>query len=446
MRLAQWSAKNEKNAIALLIFLVLLSRMPFIFSGYGTDADAWRVMNASYRIAHEHRYIASRLPGSPLTEYLYAYIGTVKPFVVNGLTASMSVVAILFFALILRKLGIRQYYITVLAMAFTPVFYINSTTSMDYVWAESFALCGFYFLLVNKPVIAGILLGLAVGARITSCLFLLPLLIISYPGFTNKWKGIIYFCVATLGTSILFYLPIIRICGFKFLILPEYEYPNILVVLYKFTADVWGIVGCAAIFIALVYNIKSISNKIALYIKKRNVVVMGSLLAICIFIALYFKLPHEAGYLIPIIPFFLIILNYTLPEKSIYILCSSLVVSSFIFGLDFNGLHVIGNVFLSSNEREHELVVVNEIIRFERSIGDNNVFVVGKYLPKIENYLTKDSIETRKYLYGIDYSDLVKLKKAGVTIYFYDENNFNYRHYNLQLTQVGIPIPIGAAQ
>ena len=61
------------------------------------------------------------------------------------------------------------------ALAFTPQVYINSSNTTDYVWALAFILGSLYFVLLGRPLMAGILLGLAIGSRITSGAMLLRL-------------------------------------------------------------------------------------------------------------------------------------------------------------------------------------------------------------------------------------------------------------------------------
>lgn len=79
--------------------LVLLARLPFLWAGYGYDLDAWRLVEASRKIAATSRYVASRLPGHPLQEYACAVLEMAGPGAVNGAAALLSAAGAAAFAL-----------------------------------------------------------------------------------------------------------------------------------------------------------------------------------------------------------------------------------------------------------------------------------------------------------------------------------------------------------
>ena len=95
------------------------------------------------------------MPGYPLPETSYALIWRAGPLAINGLTALLSTVAFVFFALTLKRLCSPDYLLAGLALVFTPVIYINSVTSMDYVWALAFLLASQYWILARKSMLAG---------------------------------------------------------------------------------------------------------------------------------------------------------------------------------------------------------------------------------------------------------------------------------------------------
>src|SRR5579875_145893 len=57
---------------ALLAVVYVLSRLPWVGLGYGSDPDAWRVaMSARYLLQHAS-YLPSRLPGYPVHDIAMA--------------------------------------------------------------------------------------------------------------------------------------------------------------------------------------------------------------------------------------------------------------------------------------------------------------------------------------------------------------------------------------
>ena len=58
--------RREVVPALLVAAIVLVSRLPFLAPGYGTDADAWRIAWAAHGIASTGRYEAARFPGNPI--------------------------------------------------------------------------------------------------------------------------------------------------------------------------------------------------------------------------------------------------------------------------------------------------------------------------------------------------------------------------------------------
>jgi membrane-bound ClpP family serine protease len=161
-----------------ILVVTFLSRVPFLDAGYGRINDAWRVATAAREIATSGRYTASRFPPHPVQEIVCSLFWRGWPVASNAATAVLSAFAVLFFALSLARLGIDGVLEASAALAFAPVIFINSTSSLDYLWALAFILGSLFFVLDRKPILAGIFLGLAIGCRITSGAMLLPLLIL----------------------------------------------------------------------------------------------------------------------------------------------------------------------------------------------------------------------------------------------------------------------------
>jgi len=146
------------------VLTVLASRLPFLLPGYGFDPDAWGVAFISRQIATTGTYYVSRFPGYPVQEFFYSIIWKSGPLLMNGMTALLSGLATAFFALSMKKMEFAQPFFSALVFAFVPVVYVNSVTSIDYVWALCFVLGSLYCVLSDRPVFAGLLLGLAIPA------------------------------------------------------------------------------------------------------------------------------------------------------------------------------------------------------------------------------------------------------------------------------------------
>ena len=200
----------EYLPIAAALVVIGMTRLPFLANGYGLDPDAWRVANAARLISQTGTYAASRLPGYPVQEITCSFFWQWGPIALNGLTALMSVLAVLFLMLILRHYGARltDAILAGFALAFTPLFFLNSLCSMDYVWAVAFILGAWYVAVRQMPLLAGVLLGIATGCRITSLAMILPLaiLLVNVKNFKLSAQRCGWLSVgAVVGTALCFW-------------------------------------------------------------------------------------------------------------------------------------------------------------------------------------------------------------------------------------------------
>jgi hypothetical protein len=158
----------KNTFLFLMVFsIVLVSRLPFIDAGYGIEQDGWRVAATARYFALSGEYKVSRFPGFPIVEFVCSLVWKHGALAMNFLTALASAVTAGMLSLIAKRYGSRDSILLALTFAFTPIVFINSTVTMDYLWAMMFVSLGWYAGLNGKPIFAGLLLGIAIGCRIT---------------------------------------------------------------------------------------------------------------------------------------------------------------------------------------------------------------------------------------------------------------------------------------
>src|SRR5260221_9947895 len=86
-RRAEGSSDVTLGVGALLAVCVFLTRLPFVWSGFGTDTDTWKFACAVREIADTGRYTASRFPGYPLMKWLCTPLARVGPWAPNARSA-----------------------------------------------------------------------------------------------------------------------------------------------------------------------------------------------------------------------------------------------------------------------------------------------------------------------------------------------------------------------
>lgn len=329
------TSAEHRNFLWVLL-LIFLSRLPFVNVGYGAEEDAWAMRLVTERIATIGQYEVSRLPGHPLQELTYVAIWNRGAATYNMLTVLFSTTAIAFFMLTLRKLQIKNYLWAGVALAFVPGVYINSTNALDYTWALSFLMMSLYFIVCNNFWIAGIFIGLAVGCRITSGAMLIPysylLWHLSQP--SNKTKNILKLAVSSIIISILIFLPVINVYGLTFFQYYEhFPLPSFAKNFYKGTFAVWGTLGFIAVIVAALFSFRK--THLAKYPNHRKII-YTCLIVILIYIIAFIKLPLKAAFMIPLVPFVVLIFAMMLSQKQLRFFSIAMIASSFFFGINLS--------------------------------------------------------------------------------------------------------------
>ena len=395
----------------IIATVVFLSRVPFVDAGYGIDPDAWRVVNSAHVIAATHEYMASRLPGNPLQEIVYSFFWNKQPEYFNIATAFLSALGIASFGLTLKKIGSHDSILTALALACTPVVYINSVNSMDYMWALSFVLGSLYCVVLSRPLAAGILLGMAVGCRITSGAMVIPFGMIILNNRTEKGlplKEITKFLAGALVVGAIAFLPVMIKYGPGFFTFVD-GYPSFGEIIRSATIEVWGIVGCIALLFAVIVSTftKKASDGIASFVRSiPPVYVAASMTAILLYVVAFLRLPGEAGYLIPALPFVFLLLTRFVHRTVFMSICISVIASSFFVSLDsidrqwsvkpspFSVSFLAGGrrlacdflkgpIFNDYFRRKERMKFADHILSFAERRTTRGVIVSGSWLPQL---------------------------------------------------------------
>ena len=280
----------------------------------------------------------SRFPGYPVQELVTSLFYNGYAWRLNLLTAIISTIGILFFALTLKTWRFKNVFLASSALAFVPIIYINSTTTIDYVWALSFLLISLYFVARYNALLAGLFLGIAIGCRLTSGAMLIPYCIMILQAGEKKENisRIVKMVLVSLFVGALFYFPVFAKYGSRFFMYYDLPYPSISKVLYKFFIETWGLVGLLALFISVSIFFLPGTGSDRRYLFPRSInekYVIAWLIAIDLYIIAFLRLPMESGYLIPMIPFVILIFGKYLYSKAFTVLCIMLILSSFFFNI-----------------------------------------------------------------------------------------------------------------
>lgn len=434
----------------LLFIIVLLSRLPFLFNGFGNEEDSWGLVLNSYEIISKGHYVYSRLPGHPVQEIILAYFPLITPFAYNGLSAIFSAVTVVLFAVILKRLSFRYFFSAGLVLAFIPVFYINSVSTIDYCWAAAFIMASMYLLIKEKLLLAGIMLGVATGCRITSALMLIPFLFLLKPessfGFIKK---AVILGLTTFIVFILVFLPAFIEYGISVISTYKQPYPPIPKVLFKGTIGVFGITGVVAIFFSLIimfFNRRK--RQLNFLITPHRKLLFCSITAIFIYAIAYLRLPEKSAFIIPALPFIIIFIIYYLKTPKAYAFFAiAMIASSFLFSINltdknrgseysrFAVTKIISNqeIFFDPlngplisdySKRANKAFYISNIADKIRALSGQNIIIAGWWYNQLVFELKKNKSNSQiSIVHHIEENRLRSLKEKGINIYYLSEQN-----------------------
>lgn len=401
----EYSETLTRREIFFLIamgLVVFASRLPWIFVDYGDRSDSYRVVAAARHIAQTGEYTCSRPPGYPIHEYLVASVANAGPVAANGITVIFSCIAFTFFALILRRFQVRAYLLLAMAFAFTPIIYLDSTGTIDTVIALALVLAATYFVLFQRPIVAGMCLGLAIGCRLTSGAMLVPLslLIVFNKQSLAPRKQIVKLAVVTSVVGGLCFLPVIQRYGIAFFHFSD-GFPRILLVINRGTQLVWGIPGAAGLFglcCAIPLFLKHIKVVFAQAHAKMAFVLCAS--TILIYLVAFLRLPQQAAYLAIIVPFLLLLVGVFVPSNYAKTFAVLLLASPFAFHVTPRDCTVAGPIFRNHTDR---VAGVNSARNIVKAMGRYPacVVVAASWQPRINELICQTQHGDRKCVYGI---------------------------------------------
>lgn len=436
--------------VALLFLLTLGTRLPFLSDGYGVEEDSWGLVVNAHEMHNTGHYVASRFPGHPLQEYVYAAMYDASPFAWNLLSALFGAVGVVYFFLLLKKLCPAFAWPGALALAFTPVFYIAGTYTVDYTWGLAFALAAFYYLAEGKFLLCGVLVGMAIGCRITSGIFILPffLLVLDRKNFALSFRKMLLMGAPALLIGVLWFVPAYLQYGRSFFdYSDQFPYPSLAKVVYKATIGVFGIIGLSAVALAVVAGIfywkkRRISETIPFSVDR---ILWSCLLMILLFTLSYLRLPQKSAYMLPIVPFVILFAALTLSRRWFKLFAGALVFSSLLCSINLTdqlrgaessaasvkftvaGQEIFfdplsGPIFSERSKRLNKMAYCSEVIATTDTMKQKTVVISGWWYNELitEHYKHPKNPKV-EYRFYIDCKELQDYASRGFTITYLPE-------------------------
>jgi len=426
------------SIICLAVF-VAASRIGLLAPGYGMDPDAHRLALAAASIRATGQYAMSREPGHPVQEWVNSLVIPWGAWGCNAATAMMSVLGVVCFALVLQGLKVRAWLLVAAALAFSPLFYVHSVDSMDFVWAMAFSWFGVYCSLRGWVLLAGIALGLAMGCRVTEAFAYIPMLLVygrasEVPPDRYAWLKL---CAlgGVLGTA--FYVPVFMRYGISALAVHEQGRTQLRLLWQRFSLELWGIPGFSMLVLVVgltLLNALRMRGRVSRNHRPWN----GRLVIACASgvvppILVFLRLPHDAGYLLPIVPWVLLAVATTAHNWV------SITLAMFIGS---GSIPVPGlwhsPVLLAHRTRLAQVAEVKHLVAQLRRIREPTLLVAGTYEPKILSELGGQLPSPVQITYLLEPTDIPNLASTHQKLFYLRRAaTMNKQYFGVDLAALG---------
>lgn len=320
-----------------ILLLALCIYLPFLFLGYGSDYDSYNVVWAGKNFVETLDYVPSRVPGFFIYESLTFFFNWIGGSMLTNLaSAGMSLLILKHFMQFSKENQVPHYRLLTLILMVQPYYLVNSTCTMDYLFAFGFAFWGLMKMRDRKFIVAGVLMALGIGSRLTTGLVVAVFYLWVF--FTQKGDrgklilgGVITACLTVLfyvpsldfaewnlgyvspsvGTQV-FWTPMLRIGRWVYKTIYFWSPPVIFLL-------AWGVVR----LLAKRAKWKQIPDKSVLIASAAMILVIQSF---------YLYIPTEPAYMIPTILFWLILMGVAFSDrkKVLVVLLVLVVLSNFV--------------------------------------------------------------------------------------------------------------------
>lgn len=409
----------------MIVIIVLLSRLPFIFNSLGTDLDAWREVYTGKVLHEDHIYNVSRFPGYPFPEFLYSLVYDYPYWAINLLSVFFTAGCCLYLFKILNFLAIKLSFLISLVFSFVPIIYLNSTIAMEYNWSLFFLLGSVYYLLQKNLWLSALLCGLMVSTRFNNIIFLPAFAFLMYIYSEKDIKKVAQFSILASLSICTFFSPVILKYGTHFMQSYGDSEVSLGSIVSLATLYIYGALGILGIILAFILQIFSRGGYQKVKNIPKNHFAVFSILMIISNLAFFIKYPLEPGYLIPSVPFILILLYYILNENLIKPVLLTLFLSPFFIHINAEKIRVTGSVFINENYEDQQLQYCRDLIQEIKIHSEKqpSIFHVGNYSEQvllIGNFDKNSNLKIVKHLSSQDQKDIINKK---YTLYYSNTEN-----------------------
>jgi len=230
--------------------------------------------------------------------------------------------------------------------ALTPIVIKNAAVTQDFLPGLALVLAACIAATRRRPVVAGVMLGLAVGMRLTNVLFLVPLALLLFFGSgediaERRGRAVAAFVGVAITLAFLLYLPFVLVWGAARTFLPASDkfgtasWHLLPVAVYNLIY-VLGPVATLGVLVILFIERRSVGRRVSEDLRSRNAIALVSALAVLMYFALCLRFTMKPEYFLPAIPFAYLLLGRWLSRRSLQVMVV-LVAAFGVFSIEVKG-------------------------------------------------------------------------------------------------------------
>jgi hypothetical protein len=208
---------------------------------------------------------------------------------------------------------------------------------------------------------------------------------------------------------------------------------------------VWGSLGLLALAVAvLALLLRAPEVRAALADRRTRDGMLLSVCAIGLYLVAFLRLPDEAGYLAPAVPFMLLALSLVAPPWLMLGVTVALACAPFL-ALDRHGIALRGPLLEDHAVRVSQQQATGAILAAAARLPARSVIVAGWVLPRLELVLGGDAQGTHRFIYLVeDRADYERYLAAGYRLYFVPGVElYEAQAHGLKLPELGAqPLPV----
>ena len=187
--------RRVQRQTLLLLVIATMSRLPFLWHGFGSHPDEWLVIRSGLDFWLHHIYFPSRPIGYPLDDMLMgalAWLGGATACAAASLIASLITLA--FMQELAPLYGISDSFWMVLAFSFEPWVWASGIHGLDYIWGTGALVAALYYVERGRFGAGGLCCALGFGFRWSSPVWIGPVFL-RVLSITRNWQQVWRFVV-----------------------------------------------------------------------------------------------------------------------------------------------------------------------------------------------------------------------------------------------------------